>query len=237
MAKRRVIPVALLGFVLAAASIVTLASAAVAGGVHITSQPAIIQVNESVDIDFVISSPPGGTGYGAYTVDITYNPALVTAECGSGRATCNAHFTLTKIRLVDIALPGFTSGIIKTVRFTGLAPGAVSFAYTIVTCTNADGENYTGCSGSGGGIQVEGGGLPTATPTVGTPSPTPTNTATVLATATNTPASTGTTSPTATNTPTGTATPTPTKTATPTATPTPNPRPFKAIAIHTSRDN
>lgn len=233
MQKRRVLPVAVLGVILSVASFVTLVSAQAGSPIFITSSPAIIQVGEDTDIDFVVSLPEGGFGYGAYTVDITYDPSKVAPQCISGRATCNANYTSTKIRLVDISLSGFTGGVIQTVRFTGTNPGAFSFTYNVVTCTNPSGVPLQGCSGSGGGIQVEGGGggsiTPTATPTntVATATATNTSTPTPTVSVTNTPTNTATNTPT----PASSVTSTPTATRTPTATPTATPEPGREYQL------
>ncbi len=229
MQKRRLLPVALLGVVLSVASFVTMVAAQGPAPVHISSSPAIIQVGETTDIDFVVTVPAGGEGFGAYTVDITFNPALFAAQCLSGRATCNAGLGSLPpniIRLVDVSLSGYKGGVIQTVRFTGISAGAHSFTYDIVTCTDPEGVPYQGCTGSGGGIQVEGGSLPT------TPTHTPTATG-VPATATSTATSTSTSTPTKTPSPTATKTSTPT----PTATATPDPaRAFKLFAPMASCD-
>lgn len=219
MQTRRVVPVALLGLILAVASIVTQASAQAPAPVQLSATPAVILPGESTDIEFKVTVPAGGTGYGAYTIDIFYDYALVSGQCLSGRATCNANYNQGapgRLRLVDIDVAGYKGGTIATVRFTGKSPGAFSFTHTVVTCVDPDLKPLPGCSADLGGILVEGGVQPltptathtaTSTPTV--PTATPTHTATATATV---PAATATrtaTPPTATPTAIVTATPTP----------------------------
>lgn len=207
--------------------------------VHISAEPIILQVNETKPVNFMISVPEGQLGYGAYTVDITYNKSVATAACGAGPATCNADYQgQGKIRLVDISIVGVSDQLIKTVNFTGVQAGNFTFQYTIVTCTNSQGVPFQGCTGSGGGVLVEGGPPATATNT-GTATATATNTSTTTTTPvtqTSTPTSTST----STATPTGsaTATPTRTSTATPTATSTVTATPpaYRAFGIYTARD-
>jgi hypothetical protein len=60
-----------------------------------------------------------------------------------------------RVRLVDVSLSG-VSGVLQTIGFTGIAPGAFNYNVTIVTCSDIHGVALPNCQVAAGGIQVEG---------------------------------------------------------------------------------
>ncbi len=204
--------------------------------VHVSAEPIILLVGETKTVEFSITIPEGALGYGAYTVDITYDKTVASAVCGNGRTTCNPDYLGTsKIRLVDVSIAGVTSQVIQEINFTGVKPGDFTFSYNIVTCTNKNGVPFVGCTGSGGGVLVEGGGSATATHT-NTATATATNTLVTTTPGSATPTSTATNTATATPTGSSTATPTKTMTATPTGTVTQTPATYRAFGILVAKD-
>jgi len=172
---------------------------------------------------------------GAYTFNLTYDPAIVTiasiiggttAEFSGNPSTNPGSFTsgttlVSGFNSSSLVAPTGTVSVMRVTFNVVGTTGSSSLGVTVTSLANVNGAAYSPLTVNGCSVS-----LPTPTPTntpTNTPTSTPTQTPTNTPTATQT--STATPSPqfTATDTPTRTVTPTATNTATATNTPTATP--------------
>ncbi len=213
-------------WVLVAASLVTglfavVAEPASAQGdfVVTTDDYTVNQLIDTVTVEFEVI--PGATAVGAYQIEVTYDPTLVTPVTAAGLPACvpitgaaisvaACNETSPGVILISAATVGSWASDTKTISLdftTDGVEGTTPLGITVNTGVGADNQDLTG-TGVAGSITIA---LPTVTPT-STSTPTATATPTASPTATTTP------SPTATTTPSPTATTDPTATPIPTAT-------------------
>jgi len=193
--------------------------------VRIGSGVAVVGDGQNVRLEVLNVPAPG---LGAYTIDVSYNPAVVDPTgCVPDPNNvigidlpCNLNWERNDVD-PDVARIGgmnLTVGLTGTValadiEFECIGVGTSGLALTYIELADTTGANIPHVVANGSIVCSEG---PTNTPTA---TPTPTRTLTPTPTKTLTPTPTKTLTPT----PTKTLTPTPTKTATPTATNTPTP--------------
>lgn len=176
----------------AAAALLVLAAARPATAVVAVSCPAMAPRSGGTFVS-EITIDAGANALGAYTLDITYDPAVVTIASIAGGTTAEfavppitnpARFASGRVRLVAFNSASFTApaGLVSVARITfnavGLPGASTSLGLEIITLANTDGVKIAaGVSGCAVAIATT---LPTATPTY---SPTHAPTATPASTA------------------------------------------------------
>lgn len=143
-------------------------AAASAGGVAVTMQSGEVAPGGSVSLALNVHAD--APGIGAYTVDITFDPAVVHAEsCDSDPGLCNKAAAPGRVRLAGISLEGL-SGDVKMAdivfRAAGAPGGHSSLDVHLVQLAGPAGQDLRGQA------QVTNGGV-TIVQSVPTPTPAP----------------------------------------------------------------
>ncbi len=120
------------------------------------------QVTVSLDGD------TGGATIGAFTIEVAYDPAVVTAvECTSDAGLCNAGFTAASVRVAGISLGGMTGHIdFAEITFdvTGSPGSSTGLEIQVIDLAGLMSEDYTDQANvQDGEVSVTGDG-PTVTP-------------------------------------------------------------------------
>lgn len=120
-------------------------------GVSRETADAGSEVTVKVTVD-----PPEGKKLGAWTVDLTYDPNVLTPTAcgGGGLSVCNEKYSSTVVRLVGISLEGI-EGELGTVTFkaTGAAGAKSAVTVNATSCTTPEAEPLP-CSGVNGEVSI-----------------------------------------------------------------------------------
>lgn len=199
------------------------------GAPDINAGPAVVDSGAQVTVSMITDAPVAGLG--AWTVNVTYDPAVITPTGCTAFGTssaCNTAFSSTQVRFAATSVAGFF-GVNDladlTFQGSGAAGACSSLTATAVTWNDPAANILPRPAVSLGQICIATPATPTPSPAP-TPSPTPSPAPTPSPSPSPTPSPTPSPSPSPSPSPTESPTPSPTPTPEPTKEPTPTPSEF-----------